>query len=124
MSKLFNFYFHDELSKDIYDDRSGDLKKILNDFVLMVDVFVKVNGLINVGNPDKNSFWAAENNFNMLRTLLQFVGIEREDHMTILEDIALSIATKDYGLSVEERVDKIHDAWYKKVLLLREELQS
>jgi len=27
MSKLFNFYFHDELSKDIYDDRSGDLKK-------------------------------------------------------------------------------------------------
>ena len=105
-------------------DRSGDLKKILNDFVLMVDVFVKVNGLINVGNPDKNSFWAAENIFNMFRTILQFVGIEREDHMTILEDIAFSIATKDYGLSVEERVDKIHDAWHKKVLILREELQG
>ena len=42
--------------------------------------------------------------------------------MVILEDIAFSIATKDYGFSVEERVDKIHDAWHEKVLILREEL--
>ena len=94
----------------------------MNDFVLMIDVFVKVNGLINVGNPDKNTFWAAENNFNMLRTLLDFVQIKHEDHVVILEDIAFSIATKDYGFSVEERVDKIHDAWHEKVLILREEL--
>lgn len=94
----------------------------MNDFVLMVDVFVKANGLINVGNPNKDTFWAAENNFNMLRTLLDFVQIKREEHLVIPEDIAFSIATKDYGFSVEERVDKIHDVWHEKVLILREEL--
>jgi hypothetical protein len=58
----------------------------------------------------------------MLRTLLDFVQIKREEHLVIPEDIAFSIATKDYGFSVEERVDKIHDVWYEKVLILREEL--
>ena len=76
----FSFYNHDRLTREVFELRPVQLMKILNDFVLMLDIFFKVNGMINVSDSNKNSFWIAENNFNMLQTLLKFVKIECEDH--------------------------------------------
>ena len=104
----------------LYEAKVSDL--ILNDFVLLNDLFHQINEKSDQDDSVINDFLEAQGQLNGMNALFAFGQIIITMHQTELEDLMYEVlvASRGRALSIEDRVQLIKKELLQKLLILKE----
>jgi hypothetical protein len=117
-----SIYYHDRLSTKKFNMIKSFVDAFLEKQIDLHDLFGVVNGFINYKNKRRDNFFEVEEKIMGLNELPRVAGVSDPEHLEIFEEFAFE-GFKSPGSS-RDRAIKIHEAWRKKALELRDKMNT